>query len=58
MCVRCQALGPAAAALDDDELCIYCATLTRIEAQRGLVQLEAYLAKWAEFERWQALERR
>ena len=37
---------------EDDELCPYCAALMRIEAQRGMVQLEAYLAKWAAFERW------
>ena len=55
MCVRCEAFGPAEATLDDHDLCVYCAALTRIEAQRGVVQLEAYLAKWAAFERWQAL---
>lgn len=47
MCIRCQAQARA-------ELCTYCATLTRIEAERGFVRLEAYLRKWAAFERWLA----
>jgi hypothetical protein len=50
MCVRCKseldAHGPGL------HLCTYCATLTRIEFERGVVALEAYLAKWAAFERW------
>ena len=45
MCTRCEAETP-------NELCTYCATLTRIEAERGFILLEAYLRKWAAFERW------
>jgi hypothetical protein len=45
MCIRCEAETP-------NELCTYCATLTRIEAERGFILLEAYLRKWAAFERW------
>jgi hypothetical protein len=47
MCIRCHAETSA-------ELCTYCATLTRIEAERGFVHLEAYLRKWAAFEHWLA----
>ncbi len=47
MCIRCQAET-------DQELCTYCATLTRIEVERGFLHLEAYLRKWAAFERWLA----
>jgi hypothetical protein len=49
MCIRCHGEST-------NELCAYCATLTRIETERGFVRLEAYLRKWAAFERW--LERR
>ena len=52
MCVRCDRLKTPVLVAEDDELCPYCSALTRIEAQRGMVQLEAYLAKWAAFERW------
>ena len=45
MCIRCHAETAS-------ELCTYCATLTRIDAERGFVQLETYLRKWAAFERW------
>ena len=45
MCIRCEAETP-------NELCTYCATLTRIEAERGFILLDAYLRKWAAFERW------
>jgi hypothetical protein len=45
MCIRCEAETP-------NELCTYCATLTRIEAERGFILLEAYLRKWAAFQRW------
>lgn len=45
MCIRCEAETSA-------ELCTYCAMLTRIEVERGVVRLEAYLRKWAAFERW------
>ena len=45
MCIRCHAET-------ESELCAYCATLTRIEVQRGFAHLEAYLRKWAAFERW------
>jgi hypothetical protein len=57
MCVRCNAYGPAPNVLDDDEFCPYCAALTRIEVQRGVMQIERYLAKWAAFERWVAFNR-
>lgn len=49
MCIRCHAET-------ETELCTYCATLTRIEVERGFLHLESYLRKWAAFERW--LERR
>ena len=52
MCVRCDAFDTPTLVVEDNELCPYCSALTRIEAQRGVVQLEAYLAKWAAFERW------
>jgi hypothetical protein len=52
MCVRCDAFDTPTFLADDDDLCPYCSALTRIEAQRGLMQIEAYLAKWAAFERW------
>jgi hypothetical protein len=45
MCIRCKAET-------ETELCRYCATLTRIEVERGFLQLDAYLHKWAAFERW------
>ncbi|HET9673254.1 MAG TPA: hypothetical protein VFP31_00470 [Gaiellaceae bacterium] len=45
MCIRCEAETP-------NELCTYCGTLTRIEAERGFILLEAYLRKWAAFQRW------
>ena len=45
MCIRCEAETP-------NELCTYCATLTRIEAERGFILFDAYLRKWAAFERW------
>jgi hypothetical protein len=45
MCIRCH--GESI-----NELCAYCVTLTRIESERGFVRLEAYLRKWAAFERW------
>jgi hypothetical protein len=50
MCVRCKLEDRA----DPDglHLCAYCATLTRIEFERGLILLEAYLRKWARFEDW------
>lgn len=50
MCVRCKLedrVDPAGL-----HLCTYCATLTRIEFERGLVLLEAYLGKWSRFEDW------
>ena len=52
MCVRCKLEDRA----DPDglHLCAYCATLTRIEFERGLILLEAYLGKWARFEVWLA----
>jgi hypothetical protein len=31
--------------------------LTRFEAQRGVMKIERYLAKWAAFERWVAVHR-
>ena len=49
MCIRCDAETST-------EFCTYCATLTRIEVERGVVRLAAYLRNWAAFERW--LERR
>ena len=39
-----------------DDLCTYCATLTRIEAERGIARLQRYLANWAAFERWLELQ--
>jgi hypothetical protein len=51
-CTRCHAELTPLLLRPADELCTYCATLTRIEAERGLAHLEAYLAKWAAFERW------
>jgi hypothetical protein len=50
MCIRCNLDGDPA--VDDLHLCSYCATLTRIEVERGLVLIQAYLGKWARFERW------
>ena len=50
--MRCNALDIPPLVAADDELCPYCAALTRIEAKRGLMQIEAYLAKWAAFDRW------
>ena len=44
MCIRCEAET-------SNEFCTYCATLTRIEAERGFILLESYLRKWAAFER-------
>jgi RNA polymerase subunit RPABC4/transcription elongation factor Spt4 len=52
VCVRCDAFETPGLVATDEELCPYCAALTRIEAQRGMVQIESYLAKWAAFERW------
>lgn len=51
-CVRCHAELTSPLPRQADDLCTYCATLTQIEAERGLAHLEAYLAKWAAFERW------
>ena len=45
MCIRCEAETPR-------ELCTYCATLTRIETERGFVLIDVYLRKWAAFARW------
>jgi hypothetical protein len=50
MCARCKSTLPAHGS--DPRLCTYCSTLTRIEFERGFVQLESYLAKWAAFDRW------
>ncbi len=45
MCIRCEAETPR-------ELCTYCATLTRIETERGFVLIDVYLRKWDAFGRW------
>lgn len=51
MCVRCK-VSAGFKAHDGLHLCPYCSTLTRIEFERGILQLESYLAKWAAFHRW------
>ena len=54
MCSRCHTeLSPELLEPGGD-LCTYCATLTRIEAERGIARLQRYLANWAAFERWLA----
>lgn len=49
-----RSITPAVSRLAEtpNELCTYCGTLTRIEAERGFILLEAYLRKWAAFQRW------
>ena len=56
MCARCHTGLTPELFREQDDLCTYCATLTRIEAERGVARLQRYLAHWAAFERWLAAQ--
>ena len=54
MCARCHTEMTPELFRPHDDLCTYCATLTRIEAERGIARMQRYLANWAAFESWLA----
>jgi len=48
VCIRCH----EAKALDQEGLCGHCQWAIRAEVKTGLLQLSAYLAKYARYEDW------
>lgn len=49
-CIRCD----EAPAVDESGLCGHCFWAVRSEAEEGMFQLRAYLARWLEFRDWEA----
>jgi len=54
LCIRCGECETAS----DRPYCVHCMFAVRAEVEDGLVRMNEYLARWAEFDAWCARRRR